>query len=110
MEQGHTTLTPVWSRIRGIQKYPNFGQLEEIGMYIWEGRKTGSFLQAVISNDLKEAVTRADASNKAVLTQIVGWMYAYAPHNCWGSSGLYERWVRSGGLVGLNITKEGTPQ
>ena len=68
--------------------------------YIVRGASKGHFLTAVLSNDLKTAVMRADDLNREALHAIVGWLYEWAPSNCWGSKKKYEAWVESGGLVG----------
>ena len=49
------------------------------------GSPTGSFVQAVLENNLKEAIGRADEHSYAALRQIVSWMYNEAPSTCWGS-------------------------
>lgn len=61
--------------------------------YIEERIPPGGFLRAVLSNDLLDAVCRADWLNKPSLVKIVEWVRDYAPHNCWGSPEAYERWI-----------------
>ena len=68
--------------------------------YIVRGAPKGHFLTAVLSNDLKMAVMKADELNREALHAIVGWIYEWAPSDCWGSKKKYEAWVESGGLVG----------
>lgn len=53
----------------------------------------GNFLTAVLSNDLREAVTCADASNIAVLDLWVKFLYNEVPANCWGSPELVHAWL-----------------
>jgi hypothetical protein len=53
--------------------------------YILDGVIPGGFLQAVLSNDLREACARADDQNLFAIPVIVAWLYNYAPANCWGS-------------------------
>lgn len=61
----------------------------------------GDFLAAVVCNDLREAVERADDVNRGRLADYVRFFYNYAPSGCWGSKERFDRWVRHGGLLGL---------
>jgi hypothetical protein len=54
---------------------------------------TGGFLEAVLSNDLKEAFGRADEENFAALGEIVRYCYNEIPHCCWGSPEKVEKWL-----------------
>lgn len=60
--------------------------------YIEDGIIPGGFLQAVVSNDLKEAVGRADEENMANLPAYVAYFYNEAPSQCWGSEEKMLRW------------------
>ena len=53
----------------------------------------GSFLEAVLCNDLWEACSLADDNNLWILPVIVAWLYNNVPAACWGSSGKYKEWV-----------------
>jgi hypothetical protein len=53
--------------------------------YIADRRPVGSFLTAMLSNDLAGAVVRADPENKFALPEIVLFLHGYAPSKCWGS-------------------------
>jgi hypothetical protein len=63
--------------------------------YVDHGIEPGGFLTAVISNDLKEAVSRADDENLAKLPAYVAWLYNEAPRGCWGSRENMQRWMES---------------
>ncbi len=54
---------------------------------------TGSFLRAVLENDLKEACGRADMINKHRLFEIVSICYNDLPGNCWGSPEKVRAWL-----------------
>ena len=69
---------------------------EELWRYYNRHCPTGSFLEAVISNDLREACALADDKNLWILPVIVAWLYNKAPSGCWGSSEKYEAWVSFG--------------
>ena len=66
--------------------------------YIEEGRPTGSFLRAVLGNDLKESFSRADIDNKDRLFEIVSWLSSNAPDRCWGSYEKVDEWIAKGGM------------
>ncbi len=53
----------------------------------------GHFLTAVLSNDLKEAMGRADEASRAGLYQIVSFLYNDAPAPCWGTPGKVWAWL-----------------
>lgn len=64
------------------------------GLLRWveKGTPPGGFLQAVLMNDLKNAVGRADLENLRNLPAMVGWLYNEAPMGCYGSEELYYAW------------------
>ncbi len=61
--------------------------------YITHHTPKGSFLKAVLSNDLMGAASKADDKNLHNLPAIVGFLYNYAPGNCWGSPKAYQNWI-----------------
>jgi hypothetical protein len=64
-----------------------------IERYVEQRIIPGDFLQAVICNDLKEAVGRADDENMDNLPAYVAYFYNKAPSECWGSKEKMKRWV-----------------
>lgn len=60
--------------------------------FIEFGIEPGSFLLAVINNDLKNAFGQADIENTYHIRTIVSWFYNYAPSNCWGYNSSFEHW------------------
>lgn len=76
-----------------------------IEQYIEQGLEPGGFLKALIQNDLREAVARADINNSAALADWVRALYSYAPSGCWGSPEAYEQWVAHKGLAGRSEVK-----
>lgn len=68
--------------------------------YIEQGIEPGSFLSAVLANDLKEAVGRTDDVNRNRLGDYVMFFYNYAPGDCWGSDEKFQAWLKRGGLQG----------
>lgn len=54
---------------------------------------TDEFVQAVLSNNLKESFALADEINRRHLFEIVSWLYMHAPSVCWGSAEKVDSWV-----------------
>lgn len=75
--------------------------------YIEYGIPPGSFLEAVITNNLLESFARADEINAKRVGDIVKFMYQFAPLECWGSREAMEKWIKDGGLRGKGIAVEG---
>ena len=71
---------------------------DSLDWYVHEGRPTGGFLRSVLANDLMKAVAKADMTNRAVLPDIVGYVFNHVPAEAWGSYYKVESWVKKGGL------------
>ncbi|MFH1626086.1 MAG: hypothetical protein ABID54_13165 [Pseudomonadota bacterium] len=69
-------------------------------LYIERGILPGNFLQAVICNNLRESLARADHINTARMSDIAGFFYNETPFNCWGSEKRMKAWAKKGGLLG----------
>lgn len=52
----------------------------------------GSFLMALVSNQLVESFSSADDINSYYMYDIVKWMYQYLPTSCYGSKENAEAW------------------
>jgi len=63
-------------------------------LYLLHGIPPGSFLTAVLTNDLREACGRADEVNRAALYQHVFFLYNYAPRNALGSLENVREWMQ----------------
>lgn len=74
--------------------------IEGLVEYVLTGRRTGSFLEAVIAGDLFDALGRADDKNRRKLFEIASWLYNHAPGESYGSRNAYANWLRVGGLRG----------
>lgn len=57
------------------------------------GLPTGDFLRAVLSNDLAEAIARADDVNLPALPHIVAYVREHLPAISWGSPAAVNRWL-----------------
>ena len=62
--------------------------------YFENGIAPGSFLCAVIDNDLREAVARADDTNLYLLRNYMQWFYNHAPSSSWGYPGAADEWCK----------------
>lgn len=69
--------------------------------YVHSGIPPGGFLRAVLCNDLRLAVLRADDVSRADLANIVTYLYQSVPSLAWGSPEAYETWIAHEGLDGL---------
>lgn len=63
-----------------------------ISRYIARGIPPGSFLTAVLSNDLMGAFGKADDDNRGALFEWVRFIYQYAPVGCHGSPEKVRAW------------------
>lgn len=67
--------------------------MDGLRAYIEHGIEPGSFLSAVISNDLREAISCADDTNIRNLPAYVAYLYNEAPSPCWGSAEKMQAWA-----------------
>lgn len=63
--------------------------MEGLQMYLYEGVPMGGFLQAVMNNDLFQAVGRADSENRESLYAIVQLIYNEFPN----AARNYDEWL-----------------
>ena len=68
--------------------------------YLVNGLAPGHFLTAVLSNDMAEAVNRADDQNVNLLPQYMKFFYNCVPGGCWGTPEKVELWIERGGWQG----------
>ena len=74
---------------------PRHGK-ETLARYVVQHIKTGSFLGAVLENNLTRAVAHADNENIRNIPAYVAWLYNYAPLSCWGSRENLRAWLKEG--------------
>lgn len=72
----------------GIPAYMQRGLLD----WINSGIRPGSFLTAVLENNLMEAVGRADNTNSLHLKEYATFLYNAAPADCHGSVKKVDAW------------------
>jgi len=73
---------------------PSRHMVEAVKNWVENGIPPGSFLSAVITNDLKEAAATADSINRHLLFEWVGWFWMRAPSDCWGSLENAQKWIQ----------------
>lgn len=66
---------------------------EGIIAYALTGRPTGHFLAAFLSNDLKEAIGRADDVTLAGFRPLMQFVYGYLSSECWGDRETVAAWT-----------------
>jgi hypothetical protein len=66
---------------------------DKIDAYVQQRMPVGNFLFALLSNDLKEAVGRADDTNVRLLREYVIYLYNEIPAACWGSPEKVDAWL-----------------
>lgn len=67
----------------------------ELRRYVEEGYMPGSFLTAVLCNDLFKAVAHADSSNIATLDDLVKFIYNRVDSRAWGSAQRMREWTET---------------
>jgi hypothetical protein len=80
---------------------PNY-MVAGVRRYINNGIAPGSFLTAVITNNLFDAVGRADTTNQKALVNWIRFFYNEAPGGCWGSLEKMNAWINHNGLFNDN--------
>lgn len=76
--------------------------LEALRRYTKDGLPPGSFLEAVLSNDLMEAVQRADEENLRSIVAIATHVHNQVPWNIFGTKKLVKLWIELGAAIRLN--------
>lgn len=64
-----------------------------IKKYVENGYHPGSFIYAVLTNNLKESFICADNLNTLYMKEIVSFIYNKLPYNCHGSIERVEHWM-----------------
>jgi hypothetical protein len=68
---------------------------EALRMYVEQHIEPGSFLRAVLENNLCESFAKADMHNRYALFDICNYVYNWTPMNCWGSRKAVREWLNS---------------
>jgi hypothetical protein len=73
----------------------------ELMNYKEYGTPLGSFLQAVLQNNLIDAMFRADEDNARDLKEILRFISDELPWSAWGGPERIKNWTNRGGLKGI---------
>lgn len=84
------------AREAGVPEY----LIDGLVRYLAFGNRPGSFLRAVLSNQLREAFQRGDVEAIAGLGALVGFLFESVPFASWGSPEQVDAWIAGGGLAG----------
>jgi hypothetical protein len=68
---------------------------EGLARYLDQHIRPGSFLSAVLCNDLKESLGCADDENAANLQALVAYLYNEVPSAAWGSPEKFAAWLEA---------------
>jgi hypothetical protein len=66
---------------------------DSLSRYVDHRIETGSFLRAVLENDLFEAINRADKDSLMALPRIVNYIHNNIRSDCYGSEALVNLWL-----------------
>lgn len=83
----------------GLEKWVPAHMRAGMARYVVLGVLPGSFLRAVLSNDLMEAGRMADDENRRRLFDYVMFLINYAPSDCYGSPEAMLAWAKRGGML-----------
>ncbi len=67
--------------------------IAQIDSYVNYGTPPGSFIQALLENDLVQSFARADNSNIRDMFNIVNYLYNNVPITCRGSKEVISDWI-----------------
>jgi hypothetical protein len=67
--------------------------VERLNAYVFDHVDPGGFLEAVLTNNLKEAFQTADDGNLSALPAIVSFMYNHMPARSHGSKERVAAWL-----------------
>ena len=81
------------ARLQGENYAIQAHMADGIKRYVHDGIPPGSFLQAIICNDLRGAIAQADELNLHNIPAYVDWFYNEAPAGCWGNEDKMEHWI-----------------
>ena len=67
---------------------------DQIDRYAKQRVPVGSFLAALLSNDLSQTVACADDVNINLIPEYVRYLYNNVPSACWGSPEKVDAWLK----------------
>lgn len=88
---------PLELNLKELPKHTHHGLRD----YVEHGIKPGSFLVAVLCNNLFEAARLADTENRALLANFPMVINRELPTGSFGNHELVNKWILSGGRQGI---------
>lgn len=76
---------------------------EGMRLYIEKGIPPGSFLTAVLENDLVASFGQADYINQSRLLDFAVFLMQQAPQECWGDTDTVNRWLEGQGMMQYEV-------
>ncbi len=79
----------------GMRRHIPSHMREAVVRYVALGSQrahSGSFLRAVMSNDLMRAFARADSFNLTAMEGWVSFLFNHTPRACWGGAEAFRDW------------------
>ena len=67
--------------------------IETLKRYVDQRNEPGQFVRAVLENNLKESMARADLDNRVCMFEIVQYVYNELPGICWGTPEKVHKWL-----------------
>lgn len=83
------TVSPSSARYAAIPE----DTMSALTLYVNEGIRPGSFLQAILHNDLFGAHARADKENYNAISLIVSYIYNEIRGDCWGGPQIMREYI-----------------
>lgn len=83
------------------RRVPAPHMVDGVWLYLAHGIPPGSFLTALLSNQLVETVRRADMQNKACLMEWTNFLVSAIHMDAWGSPAKVATWIAHRGLSGV---------
>jgi hypothetical protein len=98
--------------IEALERLVPWHLQEGLRHYFEQRVPTGSFLEAVLGNDLVEAIGRADPESMAGMKGLVTWLYNYTParepYRVWGDEAAVKSWLASTDPITRKLKQEAT--
>ena len=76
---------------------------EGMRLYIEKGIQPGSFLTAVLENDLVRSFESAEFLNQHRLLDFAVFLVHQAPRGCWGDTETVNRWLEGRGMMQYEV-------
>jgi hypothetical protein len=72
------------------------GFYDTLRLYVEHRARPGSFMTAVLSNNLREAVGHGDDASLAKIRPLIQFIHCRLPGDCWGTPAKVKAWLQGG--------------